>query len=309
VRAGLLGDAEEQAFLGAAILTMGATPFLLMAARRLASVGAARTAAAGPPTRKDHILVMGYGQTGQAVARVLRETGIPFDAVDLVAENVETGRRDGISVYFGDASRRSVLDRMGAAHARVAVVTVGDPGATRRIVAQLRQASERIRILVRARRVTEIQELERIGANEVIASEFEVSIELFVRLLTHLGVPRHVVRIEESLIRTQHYRALRGLGTTAELLAETKRLVAGGILETAQVMERSEAAGRTLADLDLQRRTGVVVLSVVRNEAPLPAPGGSTRLEAGDLVVIFGPHESIDQTLSFLEPRDVAAEG
>lgn len=302
VEAGLLTDSQEQAFLVAAVLTMAATPLLLTAARRLSQVGAERGDRSASAGRRNHVLVIGYGETGQAVTRVLRETGLPFEAVDLLDENVRSGKVDGVDVHFGDASRRVVLDQMGAREARAAVVTVGDPGATRRIVSQLRQVAPRVRILVRARRVGEIDELERLGADEVIPSEFEVTIELFVRLLTHLGVPRHVVRIEESLIRTEHYRALRGLGTTAELLADTKRIVAGGILETAQVMEGSEAAGKTLAELNLQKKTGIVVLSVVREEAPLPAPGGTTRLLAGDLVVIFGPHEAIDSTLSLLEP-------
>ena len=299
--AGLLTEAHEQAFLFAAVLTMAATPFLLTGARRLAAVGAS-DAGRVVAERRDHVLLIGYGETGQAVARVLRETGIPFEAVDLLAENVSAGQRDGIPVHFGDGSRRAVLDRVGAAHARAAVVTVGDPGATRRIVTQLRQANDQVRILVRARRVDEINELEQLGADEVIPSEFEVSIELFVRLLTRLGVPRHIVRMEESIIRTEHYRALRGLGTTPELFEKTKRLVAGGIVETAQVMPGSSAAGRTIADLDLQRQVGTVILSVVRDETPLPAPGGSTRLLAGDLVVVFGPHEAIDKTLRLLEP-------
>jgi CPA2 family monovalent cation:H+ antiporter-2 len=302
---GLLTEAHEQAFLFAAVLTMAATPLLLGWARRLAALGAGDQGRIVAELR-DHVLLLGYGQTGQAVARVLRETGIRFEAVDLLAENVAAGQRDGIPVRFGDASRRAVLDLVGAANARAAVVTVGEPGATRRIVTQLRQANAEVRILVRARRVDEIDELENLGADEVIPSEFEVSIELFVRLLTRLGVPRHIVRIEESIIRTEHYRALRGLGTTPELLEKTKRLVAGGILETAQVMEGSSAAGRTIAELDLTRKVGTVILSVVRDEAPLPAPGGSTRLLAGDLVVIFGPHEAIDRTLRLLEPESVA---
>jgi CPA2 family monovalent cation:H+ antiporter-2 len=299
---GLLTEAHEQAFLFAAVLTMAATPLVLIGARRLAALGAGE-GSSGRGERRDHVLLIGFGETGQAVARVLRETGIPFEAVDLLAENVAGGQRDGIPVQFGDASRRAVLEHLGAAHARAAVVTVGDPGATRRIVTQLRQMNETVGILVRARRVAEIDELEQLGADEVIPSEFEVSIELFVRLLTRLGVPRHIVRIEESIIRTEHYRALRGLGTAPELLEKTKRLVAGGILETAQVMAGSAATGKTLAELDLQRKVGTVVLSVVRDENPLPAPGGSTRLLAGDLVVIFGPHEAIDKTLRIFEPR------
>jgi CPA2 family monovalent cation:H+ antiporter-2 len=201
-----------------------------------------------------------------------------------------------------------VLEEMEAGRARAAVVAVGDPAATRRIVSLLRQLNGNARILVRARRVGEIEELERLGADEAIPSEFETSIELFVRLLTHLGVPRHVVRLQESLIRIGHYRALRGIGATPELLEETRKIVMGGILETAQVMKGSEAAGRTLAELDLRRKTGATVLSVVRNEVPEPTPDGPTRLEAEDLVVLYGPHEAIDRALRLLEPRERARE-
>ena len=300
--AGVISRDLEQTFLGAAIVTMAATPFLMRLGRRLALVGAAEPGAGGAPELRDHVLVIGYGVTGQAVARVLRETGVPFVAVDMVTDVVEAGRREGIPVRFGDASRRAVLEEMGAERARAAVVAVGDPAATRRIVSCLRQTNASARILVRARRVGEIAELERLGADEAIPSEFETSIELFVRLLTHLGVPRHVVRVQESLIRLDHYQALRGVGATPDLLAQARKLIVGGILETAQVMKGSLAAGKTLAELDLRRRTGATVLSVVRNEQPLPTPDGPTRLEAEDLVVLYGPHEAIDRALEMLEP-------
>src|SRR3989475_10972302 len=75
-----------------------------------------------------------------AVARVLRETGVPFVAVDLVTDVVEAGRREGIPVRFGDASRRAVLEEMGALRARAAVVAGGDPAGPRRDVLCLRAA-------------------------------------------------------------------------------------------------------------------------------------------------------------------------
>jgi K+:H+ antiporter len=110
------------------------------------------------------------------------------------------------------------------------------------------------------------------------------------------------VRVQESLIRLGHYQALRGVGATPELLAEAGKIVMGGILERAQVMKGSLAAGRTLAELDLRRRTGATVLSIVRNEQPIPTPDGPTRLEPEDLVVLYGPHAAIDRALELLEP-------
>lgn len=301
-RRGLIDTATEQAFLGAAVLTMAATPYLITLARRLALAGAERPATGRGTELRNHILVIGYGVTGEAVARVLRETGIRFVAVDALASTVDSGVREGLPVLFGDATRRAVLDEINAAAAAAAVVAVGDPIATRRIVSLLRQANASLRIMVRARRVSEIPELERLGADDVIPSEFETSIELFVRLLTHLGVPRHVVRIQESIIRLGHYQALRGVPVTPDLLAETSKIVAAGILESARVMDGSAACGKTLAELDLRRTTGATVLSLVRDEKPLPPPDGTTRLEAGDLLVLYGSHAAIDRALAVLEP-------
>ncbi|HJQ83124.1 MAG TPA: cation:proton antiporter, partial [Candidatus Binatia bacterium] len=301
--AGLISNGLEQALLDAAVLTMAATPFLLRAARRLALLGAQAPGEAPPPELRDHVLVVGYGVTGQAIARVLKETGIPFVAVDIVAEVVEAAQKEKIPVRFGDASRRAVLEEMGAPRARAAVVAVADPGGTRRIVSLLRQMNPHARILVRARRVGEIDELEKLGADEALPAEFEVSIELLVRLLTHLGVPRHVVRVQESVIRLGHYQALRGVGTTPELLAQARKIVMGGILESAQVMKGSVADGKTLAELDLRRKTGATVLSVVKNGQPQPTPDGPTRLDADDLVTLYGPHEAIDKAFDLLEPN------
>src|SRR5207244_2356715 len=190
--AGVIAPHVEQAFLAAAILSMAATPFLVRLARRLALIGTGAPAETSPPELRDHVLVIGCGTTGEAVARVLKETGIPFVAVDQLAEHVEKAEREGLPVRFGDATRRGTLEALGVGRARAAVVTVGDPSSTRRMVGLVRQANPDARIIVRARRVAEIEELERLGADEVIPSEFETSIELFVRLLTHLGVPRHV---------------------------------------------------------------------------------------------------------------------
>lgn len=311
VAAGVTTHRFEQAFLGAAILTMSATPFLLRAARWLGALGADAPGDSSKPMLHDHVILVGCGSGGRAIARVLGGTGIPFVALDLLVDVVDRGLREDLPVRFGDGTRRAVLHDMGASRARAAVVMVGDPGTTRTVVALLRQLGPDMRILARARNVAEVETLEGLGADEVIPSEFETAIELLVRLLTHLGVPRHVARMQESIIRTERYRALRGLGTTAELLERTKQLVAGGILETACVLDGSAACGRTLAELDLRTRTGTIILSVVRNETPLPAPGPTTRLQAGDLLVVFGPHAAIARAINLFEPKptEVASPG
>jgi CPA2 family monovalent cation:H+ antiporter-2 len=303
VAAGLIDPSFEQAFLAAAILTMGATPFLMRGAKRLASLTGEAPAAEAKSKLRDHVVLIGYGTTGNAVARVLRETGVSFCAVDMNARSVDAAVQEKMPVRFGDATRRAVLEELGVLTARAAVVALTDPAATRRVVSLIRQMNAEIRLMVRASYVEEIQELERLGADEVIPSEFETSIEIFSRLLAHLGVPRHVVRVQESLVRVGHYRALRGLAFSTEILAETERIIAGGLLETAQVMEGSEVCGRTLGELALRRQIGVSVLNIVRNEQPLPMLDGATPLEPGDLVVLYGPHQGLDRAFRMFEPK------
>jgi CPA2 family monovalent cation:H+ antiporter-2 len=181
------------------------------------------------------------------------------------------------------------------------VVSVSAQTTTRRIVSLLRAMNPHVRIIVRARRVAEIADLESRGADEVIPSEFETSIEIFARVLDHLGVPRHVVRLQESVLRAEHYRALRGFGTTADALEKAARVIEAGVLETALVQDGSAIAGRTLGEARVREETGVNVISLVRGDQPIPAPGADTRLEAGDLVVLHGAHEAIDAALRLFD--------
>jgi CPA2 family monovalent cation:H+ antiporter-2 len=291
---------QGQALLAVAVVTMIATPMVMRAGELLAQIGADEST--GRPTQlTGHVLVIGLGETGSALARVLRETGLHFEAVDADYARTAAARAEGLPVRLGDASRRGVLAELGAAGARVAVVSVSAVSTTRRIVSLLRRMNRNVRIVVRARRVAEIADLEVLGADEVIPSEFETSIEIFARVLSHLGVPRHVVRLQESVLRAEHYRALRGFGTTADALEKAARIIEAGVLETVLVQEGTAVVGRTLGEARIREESGANVISLVRGDQPLPAPGPDTRLEAGDLLVLHGAHEAIDAALRLIE--------
>ncbi|GIW42628.1 MAG: sodium/hydrogen exchanger family/TrkA domain protein [Candidatus Binatia bacterium] len=305
--AGLLSPALEQAFFGTAILTMAATPWLLEWGTRLGRERERETAAT--TTLSSHVVIVGLGHTGQAVARVLRAASVPFCAVDIDPSRVEACRKEDLPVRFGDATRRAVLQSLGIERCRAVVVAVSDPVTTRRVVSLARQLNPAARILVRTQRVDEVPEVERLGADEVIPAEFEASIELFVRLLQHLGVPRNVARLQEALIRLDHYQALRGTQPSADFLDRARELIRAGVIETAEVMPGSPAAGRTLAELAFRRETGAAVLALVRGEEPMANPDGSVRLREGDVLVLYGPHAAIDRALELLSPKPEKDEG
>lgn len=302
VELGILPRTLEQAFLGAAVLTMAMTPFVYFGGRRLALLDAG-SRASRQPAQAAHVVIVGYDVTGQAVARVLGSTSIPFVVLDMDPARVQAGVVEGLPVHFGDGSRRGTLEGAGIASARAVVVAVSDALASRRITALASQMNPKACILVRAHGVEEIAELERLGATEVIPAEFEASIEIFVRLLQRLGVPRHVARVQEGIIRLGNYHSLRGASSSFDMMTDIEKLIGGGIIESAEVMRGSEADGRTLGELDFRARTGAQVLTVVRDEKPIPNPGDDLRLAAGDLLVVYGPHAAIAGAIEMFEPR------
>lgn len=300
VELGILSQPLEQAFLAAAVLTMAGTPFVYFVGRGVALLEFGKSTP--DPSYRNHVVVVGYDTTGQAVARVLGSTSIPFVVLDMDPARVRSGKAEGLPVRFGDGSRRGTLESVNIGAARAVVIAVSDAMASRRITALASQLNPRACVLVRAHDIDEIPELERLGASEIIPAEFEASIEIFVRLLQRLGVPRHVARVQEGIIRLGNYHALRGAPAAHETMSEIERLIGGGIIESAEVMTGSKADGLSLGELDLRTRTGAAVLTMIRDEKPVSNPDDSVRLQAGDRLVVYGPHEAIASAIEMFDP-------
>src|SRR5262249_2609237 len=140
---------------------------------------------------------------------VLRETAIPFVVLELNAALVRQAREDGVPVVYGDATRPEVLEACGIESAGMLVLAISDPAATRQAVRAARTLNGGVYVLARTRAVQEIDELLRLGANEVIPEEFETSIEIFCRVLERHHVPRNVIEAQVRIIRDEGYGMLR----------------------------------------------------------------------------------------------------
>jgi CPA2 family monovalent cation:H+ antiporter-2 len=208
-------------FLAASIISMVATPFLIKAGPR---IGYAVQSLLSPdsllePTlmgfnRDDqglrgHVVVVGYGLNGRNLAKVLKKVKVSYTVLELNPEVVRELSEKGEPIQYGDATRREVLHKAGVEHARILVVAISDPIATRRAVALAREMNPHIHIIVRTRYMTELPDLYKLGANEVIPEEFETSIEIFSRVLREYGIARNVILREVDAIRHEGYQILR----------------------------------------------------------------------------------------------------
>jgi CPA2 family monovalent cation:H+ antiporter-2 len=312
-RDGLVGTETYQYLLATAILTMVATPFLMRAApwagrvfvRRLVRVPepedpAEETAGAGQV--ENHVIIAGYGMNGKNLARVLRSTHVPYVVVDLNDALVRGGREAGEPIFYGDVNNPEILDRIGADRARMLVLAISDPMATRRAVAVARRASPRLVILVRTRYVADVDDLIALGANAVIPEEFETSVEIFSRVLREYHVPDHIVSQQEELIRSGTYRMLRERVPSRDeaLLSEFETFLRQKVIEVFFVSPDSPWAGRPVGELPVGDGAGIVLLAVLREDRAMVQPPPEERIEPGDKLVFFGGHAPLAATIEEL---------
>ncbi|MEK6651013.1 MAG: cation:proton antiporter, partial [Bacteroidota bacterium] len=267
--AGLLEGDLYQYFLSASIFSMLFSPPLIMAApwiaehlqRRLPVKGdPALEAHPRQPQLRDHVIVVGYGLNGRNIGRVLNETGIPFIVIEDEAIPARQAKQNGVRVLFGDASRKDILTAAGIDRARLIVVVISDASAARTVTALSRALNPSIEIVVRTRSVVEVEELTRLGADDVIPEEFETSIEIFTRVLDRFHIPRNVINAQIKVIRDENYGILRGLPQTARGLEKMTQILAAGTSDTFLVTDDSRAAGRTVGELRLREETGTMLI-------------------------------------------------
>jgi CPA2 family monovalent cation:H+ antiporter-2 len=152
-----------------------------------------RSIAVAAQSLTEHDIIVGYGLNGRNLAAALRSIRAPYVIAELNAQTVRQARDRGETAFYGDATREEILRALGVERARMLVAAISDPAATRRMVRIARGLNPGLHIIARTRYVVEIPELLRLGANDVIPEEFETSIEIFARVLSHYGATREDV--------------------------------------------------------------------------------------------------------------------
>jgi len=163
-----------------------------------------------------------------------------------------------------------------------------------------------IHIIARTRYVTEIPELSRLGADDVIPEEFETSIEIFARVLAHYSVPRSDIQRLVEQIRSSHYEALRGGDGVGGLSLGAVAGIPQMAVERLRLAPDSPLVSQTLAATGLRTQTGALVLAVGRGGGEIATPGPQFRLAADDVLVVVGQPPQLRAAALLVAARDVA---
>ncbi len=301
VLAGLFGTDVFQTVLNTAVLSMLFTPVLFAIGPRLAGAlsrtplvrlersGFSPAAVGSAHAYAGHILIVGFGVTGANVARTAKQADVPYAILELNASTVREASEQGEPVHFGDATQETILRHVDADKARAIVVVIDDPAGARRVVELARRVAPDAYILVRSRYLREVEPLHSLGADEVIADELEVSIEIFARVLSRMLVPREDIKRLIGDVRGAWRRMARPFTKDATAVPDLRVNVPNLTTHTLRISPGSPLVGLSIAESQLRAEHGVTVLGMTRDGEAVEHVQGDTMFHDGDVLFTIGP--------------------
>lgn len=274
------GAEGSQTFIAATVVLMVLTPFLMTAGTKMAERLEGKMKLADLPDdqtleenvpahfadMEDHVIVAGYGQAARYLARVLSGSGIPFIIMTLSPDGANEAESENLPVVRGDYSKQFLLDLVNVGKAKMMVIADDNPSMTHHTTATARQLNPTMRIVVRTRYISDVEELTEAGADLVIAEELESIVQLFGEVLRDYRISSEQIENYEELARQNGYAAL----LQAEIPKESSVFACQTTQDcldsrTVTVRESMPLVNKSLAELDLAKKYGLIVRSVRRN--------------------------------------------
>lgn len=286
--------------LAAMVLSMLATPLLIQYSDRIVMrltasdwmmQSVAITSIARRSIRTEaHVIICGYGRSGQNLARMLEAEAIPYMALDLDPDRVRQAAAAGQSVVFGDAARLQSLMAAGLSRASAVVVSYHDTASALKVLALVQAHAPRVPVVVRTRDDTDLERLRAAGAAEVVPETIEGSLMLASHALALVGVPMRRVlrRVQEQ--RDARYGLLRGYfhGADDDTYDERQQVR----LQSVTLPPGASLCGQPLVHAALHAM-GVTVVSVRRAQGGVVPPDDALVLSPGDTLVLSGHPEPL----------------
>lgn len=239
---------------------------------------------------KRHVLIAGFGRTGQSLAKLLEEEKIDYQALDLDPDRVREAQAAGANVSYGDAARRESLVAAGIHRAAALVVTYADTASALKVLYLVHELAPVLPVIVRSHDETDLDQLRAAGAAEVVPEAIEGSLMLASHALVTLGVPLRRVVHRVQAARDERYASLRGYFHGASDAVEDAEhmhvrlhsVVLGG---------RANAIGKSVLMLKLAE-IGAEVTAIRRGKSRIEVTP-EMMLQEGDIVVLRGTTEGV----------------
>lgn len=298
----LLPELEGQILLAAAIFSMMLSPILIKYNGKITKKVLAKTYNKDRQAQEtmiatesqhidEHVLICGFGRVGQTLARFLKKAGVTYIALDMDIVRITEAKRAGEPVYYGDSSRKEILQAAGIDRAELVVLCISDFTSSIKTLHRVRELRRDVQVMVRTRDEAHLSQLMEAGATEVIPDTFEASMMLSSQVLLLMGhSPASILR-EVRKVRQSRYSLLKGFypGESDEAMSLDAKPT---ILHSIVLQAKAAAVGKRL-DQILADNTSIDIEAVKRDGIRGDEPDATMTLQAGDVLVIRGTPESI----------------
>lgn len=157
----------------------------------------------------NHVVIIGYGHNGQTLAEILKKTGIPLVVVEMNHKLFSLAKSHKRPVIFGDACKPEVIAETQIQTARMVVIAINDSNAVKRIALKVRRAFPEVFILARCHYIQDADNIKDVGVSDIVVGEYEMSLELFTRVLRQFGHPISFIEEQVRELQDAQYKSLR----------------------------------------------------------------------------------------------------
>ncbi len=228
-------------------------------------------------TLQDHYIVCGYGRVGRNAADELRRAGVPLIVLERNEAKVETAMRSGLLGALGDATLDANLRAVGIERARGLIAALATDADNLFLVLSAKTLNPKLQISARVLEEEAESKMRRAGADTVLAPYNITGARLAQAILRP-----HVVQFLDF--------ATIGLTNVG--------------IEQVRVNEDSVCVRRSLADLQIRREIGVIVLAIRRSSGEmLFNPDATAAVNAGDFLIAMGNQDQLQRLERLAQPR------
>ena len=294
--------ATLQVVLGAMLISMLLSPFILAKSEKIVMYLVAgewemravqlQQLAIEAMAKRGHVIICGYGRSGQSLARFLEHENIPLIALDTDPTRVKQAAAGGDSVMFGDGTKREVLTAAGLSRAAAVVVSFADTHAAMKILSQIRALHPEVPVIVRTFDDTDVEKLKSAGAAEIVAEVVEGSLMLATQTMLLLGLPLNKVLARLRQVRGERYELMRGFFPGVTDAADADYDGQQSRMQSILIDEGADAIGKTFQALRLEELV-VQLVALRRKGVRQTKLQPEMQLQSGDVLVLAGTPEAL----------------
>jgi glutathione-regulated potassium-efflux system ancillary protein KefC len=246
-KAGVMAKSSADLATLIVALSMIATPILFAGSERLLIPRLQPKRETRPADRIEPedipVIICGFGRMGQIIARVLSVQRIAYTALDADAKRIETVRRFGQKIYFGDPTRLDLLRSAGAERARILIIALDDRDAILTLAAMARREFPHLTVIARAHDRNHAHRLMDLGITEIVRETYFSALRLSELTLDRLGIGVATARQTVAMFRAYDEKLLLESHAYAD---DERRLI--------QTTEQAAAELADLLEADRQRQ-------------------------------------------------------